>query len=92
MGKIESRRFQIMTVRHETTGLLMAVSPDMPGLMVHAHSHEELEKKIPGRIRDLLVADGYEVLSLEVGPDEDNALPEFGPPAFIAQASLAATA
>jgi hypothetical protein len=82
------KAIRIRTLRHPGTDLLTAVSDDLPGLVVHGYSDAELERKIPIVIRNLLEAEGFDVIELTVGPDADNSVREFGPPAFIANASL----
>lgn len=37
---------KIQVYRHETTGLLMAATDDLPGFVVHAHSDDEMEAKL----------------------------------------------
>ena len=66
----------------------MAFSEDMPGLVVHGRSDEELDEKLPGAIRDLLEARGFTVVHVTLVRDKEHAVPDFGPPAFIASASL----
>ena len=66
----------------------MAMSDDMPGLVVHARSDEELERKLPLAIRDLLQASGFEVGDVTLMRDDSVVPASFGPPAFIANASL----
>ncbi|HXF53382.1 MAG TPA: DUF1902 domain-containing protein [Hyphomicrobiaceae bacterium] len=67
---------------------MMAISDDLPGLVVHARSDEELERKLAIVVRDLLEAEGFKVVSLTLRREEDIPLSDFGPPAFIAKASL----
>jgi hypothetical protein len=78
-------------LRHRTSDLLMAVSEDLAGLVVHAHSEEEMEAKLPAAVQDLLEAEGYTVATVSLMRDKFSATPDFGPPAFIANASLNAT-
>jgi len=88
----ERTRIYVHVLEHKATGLLMAVSDSMPGLVIHGHSPEEIESKLPGAVRDLLEAEGHRVVSITVEPDDRTADTGFGPPAFIANASLAAMA
>ena len=87
---MQDRTIRIHLIKHTETGLLAAVSDDLHGLVVHAHSPEEIEKLLPDAIRDILVAQGFEVLSVTAEPDERLSSAGFGPPAYIANASLAA--
>jgi Domain of unknown function (DUF1902) len=68
MTKIEEttvKHISIKTVRHSTTGLLVASSDELPGLSVHGRSQDELDERMPVAIRALLEAMGQEVVSLE---------------------------
>lgn len=38
---------------HGQTGLLIALSDDLPGLVVHGHSLEEVERRLPTAINDI---------------------------------------
>ncbi len=51
---------------HRETGLILATSDDMPGLYVHARSFEELERRLPIAIRDILEFKGNIVESVEI--------------------------
>jgi predicted RNase H-like HicB family nuclease len=56
MRKIpESIRVTIAT--HRASGLMIAVSPDVPGMYVHGKSKEEIEARIPIAIEALCAAD-----------------------------------
>lgn len=82
------RTIHVRLLRHEKSGLLAAVSDDLPGLVVHGQSQAEIGGRLPSVIRDLIEADGKRVVSLEV--EEDNRASEagFGLPAFIASAAV----
>jgi predicted RNase H-like HicB family nuclease len=58
---MEERRWRVETVEHRETGLLVAMSDDLPGLYVHGRSEEELEERIPVAIKALLEAQGLKV-------------------------------
>jgi hypothetical protein len=67
-GRVEHRLITIQTIRHRETGLIVAMSDEMKGLYVHARTDADLLERIPIAIRDILEADGYEVLDIsEVG-------------------------
>lgn len=87
---MEERVIRVHLVEHRKTGLLAAVSDDLRGLVVHGRTPQEIEKLLPDAIRDILVAQGFEVISVTAEPDERLNSAGFGPPAFIANASLAA--
>jgi len=44
--------------------LLVAYSPELKGLYVHARSARELDERIPGAIQELLEAEGHTVDSV----------------------------
>ena len=50
--------------RYEDTGLLMAVSDELKGLMVHGRNERELNRRIPQAIRAIFEAEGKEVYKL----------------------------
>lgn len=54
----------ISVVQHTETGLIVATSDQLKGLIVHGRSMAEVEKRIPETIRALLEADGKIVLSI----------------------------
>ncbi|KFC65037.1 hypothetical protein FF80_02887 [Devosia sp. LC5] len=64
-------------VRHRDSGLLLGKSEQMRGLYVHARSIEELERRIPLAIKEMLEATGEK--NVQVLPFEDE-IPE----AFVA--------
>ncbi|MFZ1105974.1 MAG: DUF1902 domain-containing protein [Hyphomicrobiaceae bacterium] len=71
-GRVESRLITIQTIRHRDTGLIVAMSDEMRGLYVHARTDADLLERIPIAIRDILEADGYDVLDIsEVGTSPD---------------------
>lgn len=67
---------------HRTTGVLMALSDDLPGFVVHASSEDELERKIPFALQSFIRATRNEETKWHVVKNER--APGFGPPAFIA--------
>jgi hypothetical protein len=87
---MEKKSIKIRVLRHSGTDLLMAMSDDMPGLVVHARSDEEIERKLPIAVRDLFEASGFTVASVSLLRDESAAPANFGPPAFIVNASFSA--
>jgi len=62
--QVEHRLITIQTIRHRETGLIVAMSDEMKGLYVHARTDADLLERIPIAIRDILEADGYEVLDI----------------------------
>lgn len=63
-----NREFRVEIVLHQGTGLLVAVSDDLPGLYVHGRSTDELSDRIPLAIKAILEADGSPVSEIrEVG-------------------------
>ena len=85
---IKHKIIYIRTLAHKSGGLYIAVSDDIPGLSIAGLSTEEIEGKLEGAIRDFLEMSGCEVISIELSRDARFAMPDFGPPAFIADASL----
>lgn len=57
MEKLTSqRRIHVDVLKHRATGLLMAVSDDLPGLHVAADTTEELQAELPIVIKALIEA------------------------------------
>jgi hypothetical protein len=65
---------KINVITHRKTGLLVARSDDLPGLMVHGRSDEELDERIPDAIRALMEAQGERVADvIKVGDEPETA-------------------
>lgn len=47
----------VVLFTHDQSGLMVAVSPDVPGLYVHGKSEEEINSRIPIALRALAEAD-----------------------------------
>jgi hypothetical protein len=62
---------RIRTLQHKSTGALMAVSDDLPGFMVAGRTHDEIERKIEGAIRDHYDVLGCDVVSVTVASNVD---------------------
>lgn len=85
------KTIKVSVLKHDRSDLWMAVSEDMAGLVVHGRSAEEVAERVPGVLQDLLEADGHRVMNVELVEDKERTIPEFGPPAFVANASLCET-
>lgn len=87
---VEEKVININVLKHEGSDLLIAISDDLRGLVVHGRSTAELEGRISPAIREVLEAQGYTVLDVEK-VDADDTLPAgFVPPRLRARARLAA--
>lgn len=85
------RLINIRTVCHRKTGLLTAFSDDLPGLLVTARTEDEMEEKLPAAVREMVEANGGQVVGDVIVTRDEEHMPEsFGPPAFIANAVLQA--
>lgn len=51
---MRTREITVEIIRHEKTGLLVALSDDMRGLLVHGDTVEEIEERLPKAIHDIL--------------------------------------
>jgi len=69
MGTV-SRTIKIDVLEHPKSGLMVAVSDELPGLYVHGTNDGELAARIPEAIRALLEAEGNRVLSVLPTQDE----------------------
>jgi hypothetical protein len=59
------KQLSILVTPFRDVDLLVAVCPEMSGLVVHARSLDELDAKLPGAIRELVEAGGKKVLVVE---------------------------
>jgi hypothetical protein len=78
---IRRRTFRIVSRPHRVTGLIASYSNDLPGLLVVAHTEEEMTRKLPGAIRELLEALGCINIELTFRRGEGPA--DFGTRDFI---------
>lgn len=69
---------KVVRVRMERTpsGMFMATSPDLKGLLVAKYSEEELEQAIPQNIADLYAVSGEQVLVTPAEDESDDDGPE----------------
>jgi len=76
---------EIQILQHKTSGLLMAISKDVPGFIVHAHTDEELEEKLVPAYVAFMEATGAPL------DDEyqlvNRSTPDFWPPVFVLQST-----
>ena len=70
IGKRDTRRISIRTLRHRSTGMLVAVSDVMKGLYVHGDTEDELMERVPVAIQALLEAEGYKVFEVAIVESE----------------------
>jgi hypothetical protein len=76
----------IRVLTHRDSGLVMGLTDDLPGFVVHANSKEELEAKLAPALKSFLRAQGQPVDDVIV--ERKDAPPGFDPPAFIARGQL----
>lgn len=87
--KTADRSIAVEVMQHKTTGLLVAQSEDLPGLMVAARTYEQLEREIPEAIKEVLEASGSKVVSVDTEP-KAGASAKFAQRCVIAHARLSA--
>ena len=56
--EMRHRAIRVTLQKYERVDLLVATSPDLPGLVVHGRTPDEIQTKIPAIIQDLLEASG----------------------------------
>lgn len=61
---------KVQVLRHNETGLLLARSDDLHGLVLHARSLNEIRDRLPGVVRDLLEAEGFQVETVTAQSDD----------------------
>lgn len=91
MGTIQHKTIKISSVFNRKDGLIASFSDDLPGLLVVGRNAQDIEKKLPGAIREILEAQGHHVLNVSLADDDDR-LPSWSdsPPNFTAGAELRA--
>lgn len=60
-----NEKYLRITVQKGKTGIFIATSPDIRGLMVVEHSMQELQKSIPDRIIELYKAQGIDTVKYD---------------------------
>jgi hypothetical protein len=90
MASTKSRAIRIQARLSRSTGLIACYSDDFPGLLVVGKTQEEIGRKLPGAVRELLEARGHRVLKLAVS--DDDAPADFGPPGFMVYTVVAEAA
>jgi hypothetical protein len=73
--------------RHTATGLFVATSDEIPGFVVHAHTHEDLGAKLAPALKEWMQAIGRPISDVTV---ERDGLPGYEPAAFVAKGHLEA--
>src|ERR1019366_5575222 len=53
------REIRVQVVENRQSGLLVALSDDLKGLMVAARTEEQIEEELPAAIREMLEAAGH---------------------------------
>lgn len=82
------RTIRINVIENRTTHLLVALSPDLPGLMLAARTEDQIERELSDAIKEVLEAEGRIVLSVTMEAAER--LPaDFVRHAMVANAELA---
>jgi hypothetical protein len=72
-----TRDFSIDIVRYAKSDLLNAFSNELPGLLVPARSLEEMDKFLPGAIKELLEAQGAQDIHVDVKVEPPDLPEEF---------------
>ncbi len=68
---MKTQRLEIRSKRHKTTGLIIAFSDDLQGLMVPGRSEAEIIEQLPAAIREILEARGETVVRINLVEDVD---------------------
>jgi hypothetical protein len=88
--RIITKDIEIKVLTHRDTGMLAAYSPDLKGLLVMGRSEEDIARDLPGAVREILEAQGKQVVTVEATKKTGEPLGEWAPAAFVASARLAA--
>ena len=89
-GSKQERTIHVYLLQHEKTKLFVAISAELRGLVVHGRSPDEIEGKLSAAVQDILEAEGHQVVAVQIERDDRIVESGFGPPPYIANASLAA--
>lgn len=90
--RIITREIRVSAVLNKKTGLMIAYSDDLKGLVVPGRTPEEIEERLPAAIRELLELAGEHVVSVEAIRETDDLPSDFVRASFVANASLHAPA
>jgi hypothetical protein len=88
----ETRTIRVAVMEHRDTGLLIATSDDLKGLVLAGRTEDAIGKQLPDAVRILLEAEGSNVLSLTTGRDSTGLPNSFTTHGFIASAQVEARA
>ena len=92
MSQVEHRTIQIVTKYNAKNGLIAAFSDDLQGLLVVGKTTQEVERKLPGAVREILEAMGNDVGELELIPTDEKPSGWSATPTFRAEANLSRVA
>lgn len=88
-NRFEEQEIFVEVAVHRKTGLIVAQSKDLPGLMVAARTYEQLDREIATAIREVLEASGKTVVSVDT-ERSSGASEKFLSRCVVANARLAA--
>jgi hypothetical protein len=83
-GELCVMEAKIHVRQHRKTGLLMAMTDDLPGFFVHAHDEDELFAKLGPAIESFMNKTGRPVMKVEVVRESE----DYWPPEFVARAAM----
>lgn len=87
MPQMIHRTIRIESSFNQKTGLMAAFSEDLQGLLVVGKTKEEITKKLPGAVRELLEAMGNRVSKVSIVEDAEADWQQSAP-RFRAEANL----
>ncbi|TPI29002.1 DUF1902 domain-containing protein [Mesorhizobium sp. B3-1-6] len=68
---MRERTINIDVISHEKSGLLVAVSDELPGLYVHGDTYEEIRARLPDAIKSLVEASEKTQVEVQEVDDSD---------------------
>lgn len=87
---MQERLIRISLKQHKDGDFFMAVSDDLRGLVVHGHTVEEINERVPGAIRDLLEFDGVQVKSVTPVSEQSDGFVQVGRTSYRADTCMEA--
>jgi hypothetical protein len=63
------REFRVHIAVHQPTGMRVGLSDDLPGLLIHGRSDDDIIAKAPGAVREILEAQGHRIAGVTALPE-----------------------
>ena len=88
MDQVRTVEITVSIHEHRNTGLLVATSSDLPGLVIAARSEEQIEHELPEAIREVLKARGEKIAHVTATRTLRREPDNFSRRSFVSSATL----